>query len=128
MCILLCGGRHSFTEVMYFMYYKSCLCQSIHVLNVHIYLLIRQVFPTARSPTTITLEILNLTKEEKAGTESSIQCPKSNPHPPHQSLLSSPHSSSTLLLTGCLDFVVKVLRCVQSCIFPKTLKERRIDV
>lgn len=48
---------------------KSSLSQSIHVLNVAVYLLIRQVFPTARSPTTITLEILNLTKEGKARTE-----------------------------------------------------------
>lgn len=104
---------------------KSCLCQSIHVLNAHVYLLIRQVFPTARSPTTITLEILNLTKEEKAGTEELTQRLKSSLPPPQQSLLSSPHGSSTLLLTGCLDFVVKIPLCVQSCVFPKTLKAKR---
>lgn len=57
------GGRCSLSS--FFNFASGC----VQTLSdcVGAYLLIRQVFPTARSPTTMTLEILNLlrgTKEE----------------------------------------------------------------
>lgn len=42
--------------------------------------------------------------------------------------LCSPHGAGALLLTGGLHFIVKILLCVQSRLFPEILKERRKDV
>ena len=85
-----------------------------------IYLLIRQVFPTARSPTTITLDILNLVKNGERGE---------HPLKPMSTFSlkrwcneqQSPYGRGALLLTGRPHFLGELILGVQSSVFTVTL-------
>lgn len=99
------------------------------LMCVWAYLLIRHVFPTARSPTTMTLEILNLLRGIKEDSTKWINATKTpNPVSSGCWFLLSPHSAGALLLAGRLHFIVEILLRVKSCLFLEILQEKKGDL
>lgn len=120
-CVWMLQSYGSFYKVAlsYFCLFPVCVSSDW----VWAYLLIRQVFPTARSPTTMTLEILNLLRKKKAATCKYSKCPKmAHPWTRNSWFPCSPHGAGALLLTGSLHFTVELVFSVESCLFLEVLR------